>query len=101
YRCTRSYSHTKGWIFGYKLHLTCTTTGKIIVPLTADVTTANVQNNQLYVSLTSHSSSSSSSSSSSLFSLSSTLYMVADPGYDDKNLYEYSKKTLGIDLGCP
>ena len=20
------YSHTKGWIFGYKLHLTCTTT---------------------------------------------------------------------------
>ena len=35
------YSHTKGWIFGYKLHLTCTT-DKIIVPLTADVTTANV-----------------------------------------------------------
>ncbi len=25
------YSHTKGWIFGYKLHLTCTT-GKIVVP---------------------------------------------------------------------
>ena len=24
--------------------------------------------------------------------------MVADPGYDDKKLYEYSKKTLGIDL---
>ena len=40
------YSHTKGWTFGYKLHLTCTTTGKIIVPLTADVTTANVQDNQ-------------------------------------------------------
>ena len=50
-----SYSHTKGWIFGYKLHLTCTTTGKIIVPLTADVTTANVPDNQMYVSLTSHS----------------------------------------------
>ncbi len=27
--------------------------------------------------------------------------MVADPGYDDKNLYEYSKKLLGIDLVCP
>jgi hypothetical protein len=27
--------------------------------------------------------------------------MVADPGYDDKNLYEYSKKTLEIDLVCP
>ncbi len=51
------YSHTKGWIFGYKLHLTCTT-GEIAVPLTADVTTANVQDNQMYVPLTSSSSSS-------------------------------------------
>ncbi len=24
------YSHTKGWIFGYKLHLTSTTTGNIV-----------------------------------------------------------------------
>ena len=34
------YSHTRGWIFGYKLHLT-STTGHLTVPLTADVTTAN------------------------------------------------------------
>ncbi len=59
------YSHTKGWIFGYKLHLTCTT-GKIVVPLTADVTTANVPDNRTYVPLT---SSSSSSSSSILFTI--------------------------------
>ena len=39
--------------------------------------------------------------SSSVFSLPLTCYMVADPGYDDKNLYEYSKKTLGIELVCP
>ncbi len=85
------YSHTKGWTFGYKLHLTCTT-GKIVGPLTADdVTTANIQDNQMYVSLT----------SSSVFSLPLTCYMVADPGYDAKNLYEYSKKTLGIELVCP
>ncbi len=70
------YSHTKGWIFGYKLHLTCTT-GKIIVPLTADVTTANVQDNQMYVPL---------SSSSLVFSLPLTCYMLAYPGYDDKEL---------------
>ncbi len=63
------YSHTKGWIFGYKLHLTCTT-GKIVVPLTADVTTANVQDNQMYVPLT--------SSSSSAFSLPYVSYMIAD-----------------------
>ena len=84
----------KGWIFGYKLHLT-STTGEIVVLLTAtDVTTANFQDNQMYVPLT-------SSSSSSVFSLPYVLYMAADPGYDDKKLYEYSKKVLGIDLVCP
>ena len=89
------YSHTKGWIFGYKLHLTSTTAaGDLVVPLTADVTTANVQDNQMYVPLT-------SSSSSVVFSLPSLRYMAADPGYDDKKLYEYSKKTLGMDLVCP
>jgi hypothetical protein len=90
------YSHTKGWVFGYKLHLTTSTAsaaGKIIVPLTADVTTANVPDNKMYVPLT--------SSSSMVFSLSSLRYMVADPGYDAKELYEYSKKVLGIDLVCP
>ena len=85
------YSHTRGWIFGYKLHLT-STTGYLIVPLTADVTTANVQDNQMYVSLT---------SSSPVFSLPSLRYMAADPGYDDRKLYEYSKKILGMDLVCP
>jgi hypothetical protein len=85
------YSHTKGWIFGYKLHLTCTT-GEIVVPLTADITTANVPDNRMYIPLI---------SSSSIFSLSSLRYMVADLGYDAKKLYEYSKKVLGIDLVCP
>ncbi|MER5174563.1 MAG: hypothetical protein ABJB76_01655 [Candidatus Nitrosocosmicus sp.] len=34
------FSHTKGWVFGYKLHLTCTTAiDELVVPLTADVTT--------------------------------------------------------------
>ncbi|MER5174564.1 MAG: transposase [Candidatus Nitrosocosmicus sp.] len=40
-------------------------------------------------------------SSSSVFSLPYLLYMIADPGYDDKNLYKYSKEVLGIDLVCP
>jgi hypothetical protein len=88
------YSHTKGWVFGYKLHIT-STTGKIIVPLTADVTTANVQDNRMYIPLTS------SSSSFSAFSLPYLLYIIADPGYDAKGLYDYSKEVLGIDLVCP
>jgi hypothetical protein len=88
------YSHTKGWIFGYKLHLTCTAAiDKIVVPLTADVTTANVPDNKMYIPLT--------SSSSLVFSLPYVLYMIADPGYDAKKLYGYSKKTLGMDLVCP
>jgi hypothetical protein len=41
------FSHTKGWIYGYKLHL-ISSTGSIIVPLTADFTTANIPDNQLY-----------------------------------------------------
>jgi hypothetical protein len=63
-----------------------------VVPLTADVTTANIPDNKMYVPLT---------LSSLVFSLPSALYMIADPGYDAKKLYEYSKKTLGIDLVCP
>ncbi len=90
------YSHFKGLVFGYKLHLTSTTTaGEIVIPLTTDATTANVQDNQMYVPLI-------SSSSSLVFSLPSLRYMAADPaGYDDKKLYEYSKKILEIDLECP
>jgi DDE family transposase len=100
------YSHIKGWVFGYKLHLTSTTTtaataatavGDLVVPLTADVTTTNVPDNKMYVPVTS-----SLSLSLSVFTLPSALYMIADPGYDDKNLYKYSKKTLRIDhLVCP
>jgi hypothetical protein len=39
--------------------------------------------------------------SSLVFSLPHLLYMISDPGYDDKKLYEYSKKVLRIDLVCP
>ena len=88
------FSHTKGWVFGYKLHLTCTAAiDALVVPLTADVTTANIPDNRMYIPLT--------SSPLSIFSLPYLLYMIADPGYDDKSLYEYSKKVLGIDLICP
>ena len=34
------FSHTKGWIFGYKLHLISSTGSTIVVPLAADFTTA-------------------------------------------------------------
>ena len=46
------FSHTKGWVFGYKLHIT-SITGSLIVPLSADFTQADVQDNQIYLAITS------------------------------------------------
>jgi Transposase DDE domain len=95
------FSHTRGWIFGYKLHL-ISSTGSIIVPLAADFTTANVQDNQLYNPMISSSSSSPSQSSSSLSSslFLETCYMIADSGYDDHDLYDLSV-SKGFQLVCP
>jgi Transposase DDE domain len=46
------YSHTKGWIFGYKLHVVSSTdSSSIIVPLVADITTANVSDKPVYPDL--------------------------------------------------
>ena len=41
-----------GWIFSYKLHM-ISSTGSIIVPLAADFTTGNIQDNQMYNPMTS------------------------------------------------
>ncbi len=48
----------------------------------------------MHVSLT-------SSSSSLIFSSPTLCYMMVNPGYDAKKLYEYSKKILRIDLVYP
>ncbi len=46
------FSRTKGWVFGYKMHLACST-GSLIVPLSADFTTASITDNKMYESITS------------------------------------------------
>ncbi|AFU57836.1 hypothetical protein Ngar_c08940 [Candidatus Nitrososphaera gargensis Ga9.2] len=56
--------------------------------VSADFTTANVPDNQMYVPLM-----------SSLPP--GTRYTAADSGYDDQKLYDYSSKVLGIGLVCP
>ncbi len=78
-------SRTKGWVFGYKLHIV-SSTGSLIVPLSADFTTANVQDNQVYGRITS--------------SLRGVRYVTADEGYDDTGLYDLSRKR-GFELVCP
>lgn len=92
------FSHTKGWVFGYKLHMVSSTDPSIIVPLSADVTTANVSDIPVYPDLLS--SSTSSSSSLSLETLKKIYFVVADPGYDAQELYDLNTKR-GFQLVCP
>jgi len=80
------FSRSKGWIFGYKLHLACSS-GSLIVPLSADFTTANIADNNMYQSITA--------------SLPDGVgYVAADEGYDDHTLYDFSRYR-GFELVCP
>jgi hypothetical protein len=62
-------------------------TGKLIVPLSADFTTANIIDNQMYESLV-----------NPLANLLQNI--IADPAYDDGNLYRYSQE-CNLRLICP
>ena len=66
-------------------------TGSVVVPMTAGVTTANVQDNQLYPIMVSTLPSE---------TIKKIHFMVADPGYDDHSLYELSTD-MGFQLVCP
>ena len=93
------FSHTKGWIFGYKLHV-ISSTGSLIIPLSADFTTANVQDNQMYNPMISSSSLPPPPSPSSSSLSPETCFMIGDSGYDDHKLYDLSTKR-GFELVCP
>ncbi len=79
------FSGTRGWLFGYKLHLSCSI-GKLVVPLSACITPANVYDNQMYQELVEH--------------LHAIRYVVADAGYDDQKLYDHTRQK-GARLICP
>ncbi len=72
------FSATRGWIFGYKMHLSCTT-GDVIVPLSASISTANVPDNKKYQEIV-----------EPLPGI--VRYIVADAGYEDYKLYDYSRQ---------
>ena len=66
--------------------------GYIAIPLSAGVTTANVQDNQAYAGLT---------SSMPLETIKKAHFMTAGPpGYEDQDLHELSMD-LGFHLVCP
>jgi len=86
------FSHTKGWIFGYKLYITAST-GSIIVPLSADFTQADVQqDNQIYPEIT---------CSSSLPQQGVRYMAAADSGYDDDHKLYNLSIDRGFELVCP
>ena len=84
------FSHSKGWIFGYKLHM-ISSTGSTVVPLAADFTTANIQDNQMYNPMTSSTTSTPEEK---------ICYMIGDSAYDDQKLYDLSINR-GFELICP
>lgn len=80
------FSKSKGWVFGYKLHISCST-GKLIVPLTACITTANIHDSKPYDRL--------------IDSLAGLIQnILCDPAYDDSSLYK-SSKNYSMRLICP
>jgi hypothetical protein len=79
------YSKARGWVFGYKLHLSCST-GRLAVPLTACITSANVYDPHMYEGLV--------EPLSGLVS-----HMAADSIYSGKEPYDYSEEK-GIVLVC-
>jgi len=86
-------SRTKGWLFGYKLHMICSTdpTSRVIPLSAADVTTANISDKPAYPELV-----------SSLLpeTLKKIHYVVADPGFDGQKLYDLNM-VKGFQLVCP
>lgn len=80
------FARTKGWVFGYKMHVCCST-GKLVVPLSARITTANISDNLRYRQLVEPLPE-------------SVRYIAGDLGYRDYKLYDYSRQR-GIVLVCP
>ncbi|CAN5835569.1 hypothetical protein BH23THE1_BH23THE1_15200 [soil metagenome] len=87
------YSRTKEWIFGYKLHMVSSTDpSSTAVPVSADVTTANnVSDKHVYPDVI---------PCLSPETLKKIHFMVADPGFSGKKLYDLSLRK-GFQLVCP
>jgi hypothetical protein len=79
------FARTKGWVFGYKIHMCCST-GLLPVPLSTIILPANVDDTQAYCGL--------------VESISDVKYVVADMGYDDHKLYDFTRQK-GARLICP
>ena len=86
--------HTKGWVFGYKLHMISSTGLTTIVPLQLILQLATLQDNQMYNPMTS------SMTTTTTIPDEKICYMIGDCGYDDQKLYDLSINR-GFELICP
>ena len=80
------FARTKGWMFGYKMHMS-SSTGKLVVPLSADITPANIHDHLRYRQLVE-------------CLPDSMRYVAGDLGYRDYKLHDYSRQR-GVVLVCP
>ena len=78
-------SKSRGWIFGHELHMSCSA-GKLIAPLPAGASTANIRGGRTFDAL--------------IESLSGIIRnILADPAYDDSKLHDScGKKHLRLSL---
>lgn len=88
------YSLTRGWVWGYRLHL-ISTVKPCIVPLSWLITTANFQEGPHFISL-----------ARDIVELAKTTSkrikaFLGDSAYEGKQLYQWSKKERKINFICP
>jgi len=88
------YSLTRGWVWGYKLHL-ISTVKPCIVPLAWLITTANFQEGPKFINLAKRAVELAKSGSKRIKAF------LADSAYEGKDIYKWSKKEQKIDFICP
>ena len=81
------FSHSKRWIFGYKLHIITSSTGSLISTIISRFYPTDIQDNQIYPAIT---------CSSSLPQ--GIRYMAAYSGYDDDHKLYNLSITRGFEL---
>ena len=71
-----------------------------IVPLAADFTTGNVQDNQMYNPMTLSMTTTTTTTTTTIIPDEKICYMIGDSAYDDQKLYDLSINR-GFELICP
>jgi hypothetical protein len=88
------YSITRGWVWGYRLHL-ISTVKPCIVPLTWLITTANFQEGPRFIGLAKPVVELAKSKRKKIKTF------LGDSAYEGKDIYQWSKKEQKINFICP